>query len=86
MGAKPENNKQDFKTWLLNFERQAGIPVVISLLVEDQNISFVACFRKKVYEEMQADDEPEEYSRVNLKDLRTIKARPNKINVSDYIG
>lgn len=87
MGAKPKKDKQDFEEWLLNFEKQAGRPVVVSLLIEDEDISFVACFRKKVYEEMSDDDEPEpeEYSKVNLKDLRTM-ARPNKINVSDYIG
>ena len=87
MGAKSKKDKQDFETWLLNFERQAGRPVVVSLLIEEEEISFVACFRKKVYEEMQDDDEPEEYSRINLKDLKPkINARLNKINVSDYIG
>jgi len=89
MGIKSKKDKQDFEAWLLNFERQAGRPVVVSLLIEDKDISFVACFRKKVYEEMnqESDDEPEEYEypKIKLKDLK-INARPNKINVFDYIG
>jgi len=33
--------------WLLDFERQAKHPVVVSLLIDSGNISFEACFLKR---------------------------------------
>lgn len=42
-------DKQDIETWLLNFERLVGRPIVISLLVENGGIEFVSIIRKKGY-------------------------------------
>lgn len=49
MAKRVKEDKTDIETWLLSFEKLAGRPVVVSLLIEDGDIDFVSAIRKKTY-------------------------------------
>ena len=58
MDKKPKKDKKDFEAWLLGFEKQINKPCVVSLLIEEGGIEFLACWDKKRY--LDLDNEPDE--------------------------
>lgn len=60
MGKGIEANKQDFKAWLLKLQQDIGQPVVISLLVENNDVHFLAVVSKNKDDLLNKDDDGEE--------------------------
>ena len=47
MAERNKKDETDFETWLLNFEKQVGRPVVVSLLIERGKVEFINCVNRK---------------------------------------
>lgn len=83
-----ETRKKNEKTdetlaWILGFEKQAGKPVIVSLLVEDGCVHFEHCTNKeRIYADGDCDcDGPSEGE---VKDIR--KPSFNGLSGRDYLG
>lgn len=78
MDKTTKNNKEDLEAWLLGFEQHIGRSCVVSLLIQDGQIHFLACMDKNRYLE---DTEETEETEPNL-DLNKQK----NYSFKDYIG
>jgi len=47
MAERNKKDETDYETWLLNFEKQVGKPVVVSLLIERGKVEFINCVNRK---------------------------------------
>lgn len=83
MEKENRQDKEDIESWLLGFEKLAGRPVVISLLVEDGNIDFVSVVRKKLYLSDESED-PDETPSIDFEKAKETKT--TFLEMPDYIG
>lgn len=84
MAKENKKNQQDFKAWLLKFEKQIGRGVVVSLLIDKGKIDFLSCVDSKRYLQDLSGDE-EEYPSINLKD-KIENLNTMDLDYKDYIG
>ncbi len=85
MAGKKVKQKRNIERWLLGFERLAGQPVVLSILVEQGKCEFLSCITKHSYDEIEeADSEEPKISlqKLNLKGLQ----QASQDIVKKYIG
>lgn len=83
MAERNQETKTDFETWLLNFEKQAGRPVVVSLMIENGHVDFMSCVNKKQFSmEWSPDDDSPDFDlkKINKDSIQAC------IDRQDYIG
>lgn len=83
MGKRPKKVQDLVKEWLLRFEENAGVPVVISLIVSDQEIRFLSCVNKAQY--LSSEDETGEGAMSNPDDLAQTKLTLKESSLSKKI-
>ena len=79
MEEKKEKEK-NIRQLLLGFEKLAGEPLVISLLVKEGNVHFIECYSTRVHDA--SEEEAEEPS----KNIHHIKDKSAMQIAKDYIG
>lgn len=85
MAKRTQEDEKDFEAWLLSFEKQAGIPVIVSLLIEKDQIKFISCVNKIHFNiDGEADDSSPE---LVFQDIKENKQQPiTSMSVLNYIG
>lgn len=84
MEKQQKKSKKNVEKWLLMFEELVGKPCVVSLLIQKEEINFVACFNKDRY--FDGKEEPDdETPSVDLekvkKDIKSLQ-----LESKNYIG
>lgn len=79
MQAKRKKTEQNLEAWLLSLERQMGMPVVVSFVVQDSRVEFLACVNKGQY--MNSETEGDEGSgkplpKTKVQGVQESKVRP----------
>jgi len=83
-----KKNINTTRTWLLSFEKVAGKPVVVSLLIQDGEIDFLQAIDRKRFFLFQDDDDEEDEGGSNVTTFkRPIKGRlSSRHSVLNYIS
>jgi len=79
MDQERKKTIKNYEAWLLSFERLAGKPVVVSLLVDKGRIEFVTCLDRKRYLDL-IDDEGDDPS------VELVALKHKDLNLKNYIG
>lgn len=77
-----EETEETVKDWLLSFEKLAGKPVIVSVLIKDQSIEFVTCTSKKWVD---GDDAGEESRSVKLPISEGLTSVRSEMDFTSYI-
>jgi len=86
MGQRNEKDqKDDTLEWLLNFERLSGQAVVVSLLIENDNVEFLSCINKKRHSAFDTEEPDDSPPSIDLEEARK-KAQATALDMQDYIG
>lgn len=87
MAERNETIEKDIKGWLLGFEKHIGVPVVISLTIENQSIKFLSCYdRKELLNELDKDPDEEEPGKDIKQKQKELQVRLSKIDFDTYLG
>ena len=81
MAKERKKNETTLEDWLLNFERQVGTGVIVSLLIENGRVEFVSCVDRKRYLEPEKDDGTDDDGGIQLQ-----RRKPDLRLLNNYIG
>lgn len=78
-----KKNKKDIEAWLLAFEQLIGSGCVVSLLIDEGEIKFVAAYDKHKYLDIV---EPDEETPLRDLDIEPEDIKTMRSSFNDYIG
>lgn len=86
MEERDAKDRPDIETWLLGFEKMAGRAVVVSLLIENQDIEFLSAVRSRGYALDENTEDPGDDAPTIDFEKAKLYSDMSKMNFKDYIG